>query len=116
MIQASMPAKTSDEWVAAFNELGLMCAKVNDYDDILNDEHCNAVESFSWVDQPGVGEIPVINPPGIAPLGAEDSRGLAPNIGEHSHTVLSELGYGEEEIAAFENRTPTSFTPHRSNS
>ena len=103
MIQESMREKTNAAWVAAFNNLGLMCAKVNDYDDILNDEHCNAVDSFAWVDQPGVGEIPVINPPGVAPLSTDDSRGVAPNIGEHSEAVLSELGYSSTDIAALAN-------------
>lgn len=100
MIQDSMDAKTSEEWVAAFNEIGLMCAKVNDYDDVLADEHCNAVGSFAWVDQPGVGEIPVVNPPGTAPLTDGDARALAPDIGEHSTAVLGELGYSDAEIAA----------------
>ena len=103
MIQNSMHEKTSDDWVNAFNNLGLMCAKVNDYEDILNDEHCNAVDSFTWVDQPGVGEIPVINPPGIAPLSTDDSRSLAPNIGEHSEAVLLELGYSAADISSFTN-------------
>ncbi|HAT36318.1 MAG TPA: CoA transferase [Rhodospirillaceae bacterium] len=100
MLQDSLDQKTSDEWVAAFNDIGLMCAKVNDYDDVLQDEHCNAVGSFAWVDQHGVGEIPVVNPPGVAPLAKGDPRALSPNIGEHSQAVLSELGYSEADIAS----------------
>ncbi|MDA0655487.1 MAG: CoA transferase [Proteobacteria bacterium] len=100
LLQEKLREKTSGEWVDAFAGLGLMCAKVNDYDDVLSDPHCEAVNSFSWITQPGVGEIPVVNPPGVAPLEPDDSRAIAPNIGEHSESILAELGYSAEEISA----------------
>lgn len=98
LIQESIIEETSEYWVNAFNEIGLMCAKVNNYVDILADEHCLAVNSFAWVQQPGIGQIPVVHPPGPAMLIGTDPRGIAPNIGEHSSEVLLELGYSETEI------------------
>ena len=96
-----MIGQTCEYWVDAFNKTGLMCAKVNNYDDVLNDEHCQLINSFTWIEQAGVGKIPVVNPPGPAIVKANDSRGHAPNIGEHSSAVLEELGYSQTEIKVF---------------
>tara|TARA_B100001093_G_scaffold518399_1_gene603052 strand:- start:841 stop:2037 length:1197 start_codon:yes stop_codon:yes gene_type:complete len=101
MMQETIIGQTSEYWVDAFNKTGLMCAKVNNYDDVLNDEHCQSTNSFTWIEQAGVGKIPVVNPPGPATLEENDSRGHSPNIGEHSSAVLGELGYSKTEIKDF---------------
>lgn len=100
LIQESMHEKTCEEWIEAFSDAGLMCAKVNDYEDILANDHCKETESYTWIDQPGVGPIPVVNIPGTEKLTPGEARAVSPGIGEHSADILGELGYGTEDVEA----------------
>ena len=77
-----------------------MCVKVNDYGDVLEDEHVKAAGTFTWAEQPGLGPIPVPNPPGPAPLTVHEDRALSPVIGQHSHEILAEMGYSEADRTA----------------
>jgi len=54
---------------------------------------------FTWLDQPGIGRVPVPNAPGIMPLEQGKPLAMAPLVGEHSEDIMREHGYGEEEIA-----------------
>jgi len=100
VFQKSLGDRTSEEWVSFFEDLGLMCVKVNEYGDVLEDEHVKAVGTFTWAEQPGLGPIPVPNPPGPAPLDPQEDRALSPVIGQHSHEILAEMGYSETDRAA----------------
>lgn len=86
------------EWEDAFAALGLMCTRVNGYDDLLRDPQVTQQGIFTWVNQHDTGPIPVPNLPGMAPLTPEDARGHSPRIGQHSHEILAELGHTPDEI------------------
>lgn len=97
-IAPKLKEKPTAEWLTFFEKVDILCTRVNEYDDVLKDGHINAVGTFAWVDQPGVGSIPVPNPPGPARLAADDPRGVSPAVGRDTRAVLRELGLADSEI------------------
>ena len=97
--QEPLMRRGAADWVAAFTDLGLMCTRVNGYDDLLADAQVESQGIFTWANQHDTGAIPVPNLPGMAPLTPDDPRGLSPRIGQHSREVLAELGYAADDIA-----------------
>ncbi len=98
--QAALLSKSAAEWEDKFGALGLMCTRVNGYGDLLDHEQVMAEEIFTWAEQADTGAIPVPNLPGIDPSTPDDARLVSPRIGEHTHALLTELGYQAEDIAA----------------
>jgi formyl-CoA transferase len=72
---------------------------LSDYDDVANDPQMAATEVFVEVEEPPHGRFRTINSP--MELSAVDKvpPRRVPRLGEHSHAVLRDIGYGEEEIA-----------------
>ena len=97
--QEKLMARSAADWVTAFTDLGLMCTRVNGYDDLLADAQVDSQGIFTWTNQLDTGPIPVPNLPGMTPLTPDDPRGQSPRIGQHSRDVLAEIGYAAEEIA-----------------
>lgn len=98
--QTALLEKSAAEWEGAFVDLGLMCTRVNGYGDLLDHEQVKAQEIFTWAQQSDTGPIPVPNLPGVDPSSPDDARATSPRIGEHTSTLLTELGYGAGDIAA----------------
>ena len=74
--------------------------RVQDYGDYFDSEHVREVEAVRWVEQSGVGRIPMPTIPGVAPARDGDPRVHAPHLGEHSREILLELGHSDAEIEA----------------
>ena len=91
--QESLMSETAAEWEGRFSALGLMCTRVNGYDDLLRHPQVEAENLLTWAQQTDLGPIPVPNLPGMDPALPGDRRANSPRIGEHTHAVLAELGY-----------------------
>ena len=98
--QESLMAETAAEWEKRFSALGLMCTRVNGYDDLLHHPQVEAEHLLTWANQTDLGPIPVPNLPGVDPAAPDDPRANSPRIGQHTHTVLTELGYDAGAIDA----------------
>lgn len=96
-VAAALLPRESGHWNARFTELGLLNEIVTTYDDLLRDPRVAATNAFQWIEQPGMGRLPIPRLPGVpqAPFNC-------PAIGEHSTAILAELGYSEGEIAALQ--------------
>lgn len=71
----------------------------------LNDETVRASNSFEWLPYPGAtGPVPVVAPPVSLSRTPPTIRQRAPTIGEHTHEILTELGYASEAIAELKRR------------
>jgi crotonobetainyl-CoA:carnitine CoA-transferase CaiB-like acyl-CoA transferase len=53
----------------------------------LEDGHVQASAAAPAVEQPGLGRLPLANPPGL-----DIQLGPAPALGEHSEDILREMG------------------------
>ena len=96
-------------WVAArdavevdrlFQEAGAAGIRVLSMADVFSDPHYSARETFVDVDDPGVGEVSIPAP--VPRMDRTPGRiaHLGPPLGHDTSTVLAELGYTPEEVAA----------------
>lgn len=88
----------SSALVTALEAGDILSAPINDYAAYFDDPHVQATDTIRWLDHPGVGTIPLHAIPGyVQPqAGATDAR--SPALGEHSSTILHELGYDAAQI------------------
>jgi crotonobetainyl-CoA:carnitine CoA-transferase CaiB-like acyl-CoA transferase len=102
-VEQVFAARTRAEWVAFAAEHDCCLEPVLDLDEALDSELVRAREMVVELDQPGA-ERPVrqLGPPvklSRTP-GAVERPG--PALGEHTHEVLTALGYSDDEVAALE--------------
>ncbi len=89
---------TVAELNTALNEAAVLNGPVNDYGNYFEDAHVKEVDALSWIEQSGMGRIPIPILPGHPPLRQGEARGHTPRLGEHSREVLLGLGYGNAEV------------------
>ncbi len=80
------------EWCGRLAAAGIMHARVNTHLDYLYDSHVEASGSVLWVEQPGLGKVPVPWPPGVTTPPPRSRRATAPGLGEHGKEIRAELG------------------------
>ncbi|MFT6580448.1 MAG: crotonobetainyl-CoA:carnitine CoA-transferase CaiB-like acyl-CoA transferase [Alphaproteobacteria bacterium] len=100
IVQAAFKGKTSDYWCEHLTNARTMHEKVNEYADFLKHPQVEAMGLITWLDQPGIGRVPVPNAPGIMPLEPGTPLAMSPIVGEHSEAILQEHGYSDADIAA----------------
>jgi crotonobetainyl-CoA:carnitine CoA-transferase CaiB-like acyl-CoA transferase len=69
-----------------------MHERVNTHPDYVRHPHVEASGTVLWVDQPGVGRLPMPWPPGVTPPTPGTRRATAPTLDEHRKEILAELG------------------------
>ncbi|MFC1823773.1 CaiB/BaiF CoA transferase family protein [Thermodesulfobacteriota bacterium] len=96
--------KPRDEWVRLFAEKDLIMSPVNTTLEAVHDPQLAANDYFVDYEHPELGKIKIPGFP-IHFSGAEINNNLlAPRLGEHTDSVLKEIGgYSEEEISQFKN-------------
>ncbi len=106
VIRRAFLERTTAEWARLLTDAGVMNAPVHTYGDFMGDPHVQAVGALAWLEQPGVGSIPVARTPATdTPVEAPGGLGVgsppehpAPGVGEHSRDILTEAGFDEAEI------------------
>ncbi len=95
---SAFPAKTTAEWLTVLHEGGVFAERVNNYDDYMASEQVASMGAVDWLEEDGVGKLPIANIPGLPPARDEAAARHAPHIGENSRDVLSGLGYSPAQI------------------
>jgi formyl-CoA transferase len=100
-LQKAFRAKTSDEWIAAFQAAGVPTGPIKTIPEVLDaDPHVKAREMVVEVNHPTIGPMKTLG----VPVKLSETPGAvtraAPTLGQHSVQILVELGYSLEEIEA----------------
>ena len=86
-IRAAIASRPAKDWVAAFQSERMLSDVVNAPLDWLAEPHVQAVQAAMPLTQPGIGTLPFPRLPGLGPWSEP-----APGLGEHTESVLREIG------------------------
>jgi crotonobetainyl-CoA:carnitine CoA-transferase CaiB-like acyl-CoA transferase len=98
LLRTAVEKMTLSELSVALTAADVLHALVQDYGDYFQSAHVREVEAVRWIEQSGVGPIPMPTIPGIRPPMEGDPMVHAPYLGEHSREILAELGHSDQEI------------------
>lgn len=91
--------RTSAEWIALFDEADIPVMPMHDLQSVLEDPHLQATGFFRMVDHPTEGLLRTMSVSSKFSRTPADPDRLAPCQGEHTHEVLGEAGFDDNEIA-----------------
>jgi crotonobetainyl-CoA:carnitine CoA-transferase CaiB-like acyl-CoA transferase len=90
------------EWLRRLDEADVPCAPILRRSEIITNEQVVARELITEFEQPTVGRVRQPKPAAIFSSNPAAIGGPAPRVGEHSRSVLHELGFSDEDIAAMQ--------------
>ena len=98
ILEERLRSRTSSEWLAALEESDIPCAPINSVQECMRLFRKWGSPWTQTMNHSSLGELLLPAPP-IAFDGTEPGAGLAPpELGEQTHEVLAELGYGDQTI------------------
>lgn len=101
-IEDTLRSRTSAEWVAAFDAVGVPCGPVRLTPEMFEDPHAAANDLFVDLEHPVVGPIKMANSP-VKMSDADTGTSLPPPaLGQHTREALAEVGYTPAEIEQLE--------------
>ncbi len=95
---AAFGRRSRDEWGRVFDEHGLIWGPVLSLHEVVDDPQAEAIGMFPTIVHPDLGPYRTVGIP--ARFGGADvgPRGPSPRLGEHTRSLLGELGFTEAEI------------------
>ncbi|HZP37372.1 MAG TPA: CoA transferase [Methylomirabilota bacterium] len=93
-LEPAFAARTIADLSARLRGARLMHQKVNTYLEFLDDPHVRATGAVTWIEQPGLGRLPVPSVPGLPPLEPGSQRAAAPSLDQHRKEILAQLERG----------------------
>ena len=97
-IEAVMTQQTTTHWVKLLDAVGIPAGPVFGYEQALKDPHVLARQMVHDIDHPIIGPMKTLGLPIKSSGTLASIRMPAPWLGQHSKSVLGELGYSEEEM------------------
>ncbi|GHV44621.1 CoA transferase [Synergistales bacterium] len=100
-IAPALEKQTTEYWLEKFREVGFWCAKVNNYEDVLDDPQVLHNGIIQEIEHPVAGRIKVVGAPIDFSETPADIRLAPPLLGQHNEEILSSLGYSEQDVKRF---------------
>ena len=97
-VDATLAAKSRDEWGAIFDEHGVIWGPVLGLHEVVEDPHANAIGLFPELEHPERGTYRTVNVPMRFKTTDVRPRGPSPTTGEHTEQILREAGLSQAEI------------------
>jgi len=101
IIETALKKRDTAHWLEAFRAVGFWCAKVNGYDEVVNDPQVVYNGIIKEIEHPLAGTYKAIGTPIEFSETPTSIRRPAPTLGQHNDEILSSLGYSAEEINTF---------------
>ncbi|MCW2831900.1 MAG: CoA transferase [Aeromicrobium sp.] len=91
-VSDAMESRTTDEWLALFDELDIPATRLHTLESATYDPHLEAVGMFSVTEHPTEGRIRQMNVPTSWSRVEFPPHSPAPTLGEHTRDILREVG------------------------
>jgi len=112
LIDKVFSALTTEQLIAKLDAAGIANARINSPEEVWNHEQLKSRDRWREMGSPK-GKLPVLLPP--ATHDAFEARiGSVPEVGEHTESILLELGFPNEEVAALKSAGAISFERRKS--
>ena len=97
--------RTVAQWSSLFSEVGIPHSRINSIEQVMQNRQVQARNMIATVEDRLAGVVQVAGNP-IKMSGMEDStdRPPVPELGEHTESILTNLGYDEDQIAAMRDQ------------
>ncbi len=95
-----MLEKTAEEWLKILDDAGVPCAPVLKRKEMIRHPQVLASEIIVEHEHPHVGTLRQARPAARFERTPAAIRRGAPLLGEHTHEILAELGFSEEDVDA----------------
>jgi crotonobetainyl-CoA:carnitine CoA-transferase CaiB-like acyl-CoA transferase len=93
---------STEETIRRLEEARVPCGKVCELSEVFDDPQVQARELFRYTEYPGCAKpVPIVSTPVRLSETPGEIRQRAPMLGEHTHSVLRQLKFTDDEIAAF---------------
>ncbi len=90
--------RTADEWLSELETASIPSIPINSPDELIEDEHLQAVGFWQEIDHPTEGKLRHTGIPTEFSKTPGGVRAHAPSLGEHNHEVLAEMGLSDARI------------------
>ena len=103
-VAGRLRTRTTAEWIAALNEVGVPCGPVYRMDEVFADPQVTHLKMSAPVAHPVLGPLELIRNAVTMTGAAPSVRAPTPEAGQHSDEVLRELGLAPDEILDLRRR------------
>ena len=110
-IAPQIEKETTEHWLELFQAEDFWVAKVNDYDDVMNDPQVIHNNIIRTIEHPVAGSFKAVMTPiefSETPVAVYNPP---PLLGQHNEEVLREIGYSTEEIVEIQSKGITGWSP-----
>ena len=104
IIEPVMRKRKRDEWIAALADAGVPCGAVRSVPEALSDPQVSARRMVETVEHAVLGSMKVLGTPIKLSDTSASVRSAPPTLGQHTDTVLAELGLSGADITALRTR------------